>query len=246
EYMRQSAVAARLVIPLEARGRRIGALVLAMCGSGRTFDRDDVALGMELAGRAALAIANARPYRGAVDARGRLERSEERLRRSLEALLGIHEVGKLLISVTDLDAVGRRVLEIAVRAARLDAAALRRREPGKHPRLWQQVGAFGGAQTIWRASAVKRGRARALASGQATAPGIRSGRAGGADMMAWCVPLVVKGDIVGVLEAIGEARPPDEPTEEILGSIALQASTALENARLYGEIASSERALHRL
>ena len=49
-----------------------------------------------------------------------------------------------------------------------------------------------------------------------------------------------------MLEAIGEARLPDEPTMEILGSIALQASTALENASLYGEIATRERALHLL
>jgi signal transduction histidine kinase len=57
---------------------------------------------------------------------------------------------------------------------------------------------------------------------------------------------VVKGETIGLLEAIGEARASDEPTVEILGSIAHQASTALENARLYGELASSERALHRL
>ncbi|MDQ1423456.1 MAG: hypothetical protein QOD72_954, partial [Acidimicrobiaceae bacterium] len=45
-------------------------------------------------------------------------------------------------------------------------------------------------------------------------------------------PLRVKGDTIGVLEAIGEPRLPDEPTVEILGSIALQAATALDNARL--------------
>jgi PAS domain S-box-containing protein len=389
EYMRQSAVTARLVVPLEARERRIGALVLAMCGSGRTFDRDDVALGVELAGRAALAIDNARLYHDALVAREHLARSEERLRRaltaagmvmwersfvtgrtfrtdlaetlygrpnaeladdprshlrlvhpedrarmaeisnaavgagdgyqaeyralwpdgtvrwlsgrarvfrdeqgqvsgmsgtthditdrkqaelalgqlleerqaeaeelrqlhrrlqrSLEALLGIHEVGKLLISVSDLDAVGRRVLEIALRAARLKAAALRRRTPSGRLRLWQQAEDWAGTHPLWPTAAVRRARALTRATGQtASVPARRRPGSEAGALTVWCLPLVVKGETVGVLEAIGEARPPDEPTVEILGSIAVQASTALENARLYGEIASSERALHRL
>jgi GAF domain-containing protein len=275
DYLRQSGVSARLVVPLEARERRLGVLVLAMCGSGRTFQQDDVALGTELAGRAALAIDNARLYQEACEARERLERSEERLRRalttaetmmlerqaeaeelrqlhqrlqrSLEALLGIHEVGTLLTAPSGLDAVGRRVLAIAVRAARLRAAALRRRpESGCRLRLWQRVGDQRALATALRASAMTRARSEALASGQAVAAQIGPATPGGVELTAWCIPLRVKGETIGVLEAIGEPRPSDEPTVEILGSIALQASTALENARLYREIAGSERALHRL
>lgn len=275
DYMRQSGVTARLVVPLEARGRRLGALVLAMSESGRTFEQDDVALGMELAARAALAIDNARLYQAACEARERLERSEEQLRRalttaetmmlerqaeaeelrqlhqrlqrSLEALLGIHEVGTLLTSPSGLDAVGRRVLEIAVRAARLRAAVLRRRtEPGNRLRLWQRVGDDQMLGLAVRSSAVARARGQALATEQTAAAQIGPAEPGGMRLSAWCIPLRVKGETIGVLEAIGEPRLPDEPTVEILGSIALQASTALENARLYREIAGSERALHRL
>jgi signal transduction histidine kinase len=53
-----------------------------------------------------------------------------------------------------------------------------------------------------------------------------------------------------VLEVAGAAGPDREPRAEILGSIASQAATALENARLYREIAERERSLrwlvHRL
>jgi signal transduction histidine kinase len=176
-----------------------------------------------------------------------LRQLHQRLQRSLQALLGIHEVGTLLTAPSGLDAVGRRVLEIAVRAARLRAAALRRRaEPGNRLRLWQRVGDAQMLRLAVRSAAVARARGQALASGQTAAAQIGPAEPGGTRLTAWCIPLRVKGETIGVLEAIGEPRLPDEPTVEILGSIALQASTALENARLYREIAGSERALHRL
>jgi signal transduction histidine kinase/DNA-binding response OmpR family regulator len=52
-----------LLLPLLARGRTLGVLSLAMGESGRRFGRDDVALAEDLAGRAAIAIDNARLYR---------------------------------------------------------------------------------------------------------------------------------------------------------------------------------------
>src|SRR6185436_20141607 len=95
-----------------------------------------------------------------------LRQLHRRLQRSLEALLGIHEVGKLLISVSDLDAVGRRVLEIALRAARLKAAALRRRTPAGRLRLWQQAEDWAGTHPLSPTAAVRRARALTLATGQ--------------------------------------------------------------------------------
>lgn len=59
-------------------------------------------------------------------------------------------------------------------------------------------------------------------------------------------PVRIKGEVIGILEALGDPRPADEPTLDILGSIALQAATALENVRLYRDVADSERALRRL
>jgi PAS domain S-box-containing protein len=175
-----------------------------------------------------------------------LRQLHRRLQRSLAALLGLHEVGTLLTSASDLDAVGRRVLEIAVRAARLRGAALRRKTGRGRVRLWQRVGPAPDLSGTSRAGAVARARARSLASGQPSVVQVRRGWGEDDELTAWCVPLVVKGEVLGILEAFGEPRPADEPTLEILGSIALQAATALENARLYREVADSERALRRL
>ena len=384
ELLQRLDIRARLVVPLEARGRRFGGLILAMADRCRTFDEDDVALGVELAGRAALAIDNARLYQDVCRANERLadqlelsdaivrniadgimvtdcgwnityvnpvaeqlfgrprneligrdahevvrghdeagtplpldecrirdvllsgwivrlddeafvradgvtfpvalsasplskdgqvvgavtifrdvsdvrrqrealERSEERLRRALNrlqrsvaALLGLHDVSKLLTSGSDLDALGRRVLEIAVRAARLQSAVLRRQSSTGRVRLWQRVGPDNLLRGGCGGRAVAQARAQTVASGQ---PGVVQARRGAhedGELTCWLVPLIVKGDVIGVLEAFGEPRPDEELTLEILGSIALQAATALENARLYREVADSERALRRL
>jgi signal transduction histidine kinase/DNA-binding response OmpR family regulator len=51
-----------VVLPLLARGRTLGALSLAMSCSGRRYTPDDLSLAEDLAGRAAIALDNARLY----------------------------------------------------------------------------------------------------------------------------------------------------------------------------------------
>jgi signal transduction histidine kinase/ActR/RegA family two-component response regulator len=50
-------------LPLQARGRTLGALLLGVGPSGRRYDPADLALAEDLTGRAALALDNARLYR---------------------------------------------------------------------------------------------------------------------------------------------------------------------------------------
>jgi signal transduction histidine kinase/DNA-binding response OmpR family regulator len=52
-----------LFVPLQARGRSLGAMALGLGGSGRQYRADDLALIRDLAGRAAIALDNARLYR---------------------------------------------------------------------------------------------------------------------------------------------------------------------------------------
>ena len=168
------------------------------------------------------------------------------LKQSLEALLGIHDVGKLLISVSDPDAMAHRLLEIAVRAATLRAAVLRRATPGGAPEVWQSVGEPDAIEAAGRASTAAAAHTDPLAHLQSWTTRVPSTVSDGGALTFWRVPLIVKDDVIGVLEGVGDARPSDEPTMAILGSIALQAATAIENARLYREVAERERALHQL
>ena len=60
--LRTLGVRSVIVVPLRARGKTYGALMLAMIGSGRRYGADELALAEELAERCALAVDNARLY----------------------------------------------------------------------------------------------------------------------------------------------------------------------------------------
>jgi hypothetical protein len=60
--MRQLDPMSYMCVPLEARGRRLGALTLVSSGSGRSFGPADLVLAEEFARRAGLALDNARLY----------------------------------------------------------------------------------------------------------------------------------------------------------------------------------------
>jgi signal transduction histidine kinase len=74
---------AEMVIPLIARDRTWGTITL-VCGEGRTFDEDDLAVAEELARRCAMAIANARTLAAEEAARRDAQRAAERTRRLQE------------------------------------------------------------------------------------------------------------------------------------------------------------------
>jgi signal transduction histidine kinase len=61
-------VSSGITVPMLARGRALGAIILCLCGGQRRFGQEDLALAEELARRAAVAIDNARLYREAQDA----------------------------------------------------------------------------------------------------------------------------------------------------------------------------------
>jgi signal transduction histidine kinase/CheY-like chemotaxis protein len=87
--LRQARFLSAIVVPLIARGERIGVLSCATAESGRTFDERDLQLAEELGRRAGLAVTNARLYRAVQTAAQRAEvearkAAEERLR-ALEA-----------------------------------------------------------------------------------------------------------------------------------------------------------------
>jgi PAS domain S-box-containing protein len=70
-----------IIVPLIARGQVRGTLTFATADSGRIYGASDLALAMELTGRAALAIDNARLYFEAQEEIARRKRAEEEIRR---------------------------------------------------------------------------------------------------------------------------------------------------------------------
>jgi PAS domain S-box-containing protein len=64
EILRELGLKSYMVVPLVARGRTLGAITLVSAESGRRYRTNELELAEELARRAALAVDNARLYRG--------------------------------------------------------------------------------------------------------------------------------------------------------------------------------------
>ncbi|MFN8633786.1 MAG: GAF domain-containing sensor histidine kinase [Chloroflexota bacterium] len=156
-FLRQFAMRARLVVPLEARDRRIGALVLATARADRKFDADDVALGVEVAARAALALDNARLYREAANREqalhqlvGRLMTAQEDERRRLAYELhdGVAQMAtgvQQLIEAHAFDCpaesdAARRRLDVSIGLARQTVAEIRQVMAGLRPTVLDDFG----------------------------------------------------------------------------------------------------------
>jgi signal transduction histidine kinase len=67
--LRELRLRSSMIVPLEARGRTLGALTFVASQDGRRFTERDLHFAMELAARSALAIDNARLYEESVEAR---------------------------------------------------------------------------------------------------------------------------------------------------------------------------------
>jgi PAS domain S-box-containing protein len=176
------------------------------------------------------------------------KRVEESLRRSLDALLALYEAGQILGSTLRRDEIASRLLEIVGRTSGLEAAVITLEEGRGEFGVWRGVGPEG-----LLASLREEPRARA-ASREAQEGGVVSSSElrlpvseGGPQrrLVGLFVPLRVRERVIGVLEAYGPGSLARE-SAELLTSLASQAASALENARLYEELTERERQLHEL
>jgi signal transduction histidine kinase len=74
----------------------------------------------------------------------------------------------------------------------------------------------------------------------------RPGDADGPSLVSLNLPLLVRGRLIGVLEAYGPEALMERQNEETLISLANQGASALENARLYADLAERENRLQDL
>jgi signal transduction histidine kinase/CHASE3 domain sensor protein len=90
--MRELQIKSALIVPMIARGRTLGALTLISTRKGRHYGDSDLALALELATRAAIAIDNAQLYRSALAASQAksafLATMSHELRTPLNAIIG--------------------------------------------------------------------------------------------------------------------------------------------------------------
>jgi PAS domain S-box-containing protein len=172
--------------------------------------------------------------------------SEEKLQRSLDALVTIHEAGQTFGSTLNEDEIGRSLLKMARRVVGLGAAAIHLQYGHQEGHPWHAVG----AERLWRwahgSSEARAARDEVLKTGEhrlfeAPHPYLERER-----LVGLCLPLRGQEQVLGVLETYGPEALKEQATVELLGSLANQAASALENARLYGELGERGRRLQEL
>ncbi|HXJ63650.1 MAG TPA: GAF domain-containing protein, partial [Actinomycetota bacterium] len=108
-----------MCVPLNARGRTIGAISFLSAESGRRFGDEDLAQAMELARHAALAVDNAQLYEAELEARRATERAAQRtallqaVTAALSEALGPTEVAEIVVDRC-LAAMGARAGVVAM------------------------------------------------------------------------------------------------------------------------------------
>ena len=174
------------------------------------------------------------------------KRSEEKLRRSLDSLLALYEAGQVFGSTLDREQIGSKLLEITQRVSSLSAACIELRDEDRRSCTRRSVG----PDDLWRrlraAPEAQAARRAALEGGRPRSFGLGPPGADGASLVGLCLPLRVRDRIVGLLEAYGSEDLADRENVETLASLANQGASALENARLYEELAERERDLEDL
>jgi PAS domain S-box-containing protein len=173
--------------------------------------------------------------------------AEEALRRSLDALLALYETGQILSSSLEREEIGSRLLQVVRRVSNLTAAVISIPDENGELSIWRSSGLDG----LWRqarfAPEALSARREVLESREHRLLRLRRPEDDprGRHLVSLYLPLLVRDRIVGVLEAYGpEAL--GEVGSEILISLANQAASALENARLYAELTERENQLRHL
>jgi PAS domain S-box-containing protein len=174
------------------------------------------------------------------------KRMENNLRHSLDVLLGLYEAGQVLISSLDLEEIGPRLLGIMRRVANLTAALICLADEDGSLRVRHAVG----PEELWKRARespeASEARRSVMEGGQPRSFGLD--RAGGNSGITagLYLPLRVRGRPIGLLEAYGSEALAERSTVEVLTSFAGQVGSALENARLYGELAEREHRMRDL
>lgn len=248
QLMRQLGLGSAIIVPMIARGRTVGAITLVAMQSRGKYSADDLALGEDLASRAAVYVDNARLYKQAEVARARAEGAERRA-----AFLA--EVGSVLATSLEyevtLDNVARlavgSIADICLVDAVEDDAGLKRvatahRDPSKASLLAQAL--------AYPPDLTRSPLARSLRTGEPVLlPALTDsdldeiapaadykrllGELGVRSLL--CLPLIAHGKKLGVLTLMmAESGRNFDPTEVPSATeLARRAALAVENAGLY-------------
>jgi PAS domain S-box-containing protein len=173
-------------------------------------------------------------------------RSAERLQRSLDALLALYEAGQILSSSLQREEIGSRLLDIARRVSNLTAAVIAVPDDDGELRIWRSLGLDGLRTGVRFTQEALSARERVLRTRKYQAARLGQPGDDGEYLVSLNLPLLVRDRLIGVLEAYGPEDLMERQNGETLISLANQGASALENARLYADLAERENRLQDL
>src|SRR5215203_2707353 len=170
---------------------------------------------------------------------------EEALKRSLDVQLALYETGRILGSSLEWEEIGSRLLGVVRRVSNLTAAVISVPDERGELSIWRSSGLEG----LWRqarfAPEALSARQEVLETREHRLLRLRRPDEPEEHLVGLYLPLLVQDRLIGILEAYGPDALVDEGAETLY-SLASQAASALENARLYTELSERENQLRDL
>jgi PAS domain S-box-containing protein len=174
------------------------------------------------------------------------KRTEEALRRSLDALLALYETGQVLSSSLEREEIGSRLLEIMGRVSGTTAVVINLRDARGRLRAWRTFGPGGFLDAVYDKPEARAARLTASEAEEERVFEVGHPDQDGERLAGISLPLRVRDRVIGVLEVYGPEHLAESGAMETFASLATQAASALENARLYEELVERERQLQDL
>ena len=227
-----------LGVPIRQGNRQLGQIYLTEKIGATEFTADDEMIIEMLASYAAVAIENALLYEG-------LQERDRTLLSRNEELSLLNQIGSALASSLELDEILNQTLALLMAHFKVEAGEIfLREEDGETLRLVLHRGEA--AEAFWTRNRFKVGegmigqaaaKRKPVTSSHLTRDNARQAIIDAGFRQIACIPLMARGNVVGVLTIASRNRKAISQDElQLLLSVAAWAGTAIENARLHSNV----------
>lgn len=165
---------------------------------------------------------------------------EEKLTSATSELLALHEASRILTSTLELEKIGERLLEVMHRISGLDAAVLHILTEEQRLRALSVFGSESLRNAASSSSRAQAARRVALETKERQLFHVERSEARSCPLVGLSLPLRVQDQVIGVLDGFAVNGTIGETTIGTLECLVSQAASALENARLFREVAERE------
>lgn len=231
------------IAPLVAQGEMLGGMILVNPKPG-IYDDQNILTIDAFADQAAIAVTN--------------HRLAQETERRVQELAFLHKSGQAITSTLNPDRVLQLLLEQVRELLKIDAVSIALRDEQTGNLVFEAASGEGATDVV--GVQLKPGQGIAGWVAETGKPLISQDAYAdtrffaGIDKMTGmktqtiiCVPIVLKGHVVGVIEALNPGQVTfDEQDIELLNALAGLAATAIDNARLFAQVQSAESRYERL